>query len=680
MDELLEQFLVEGPEQVQQASDALLALEDTPDDAGLIDQAFRAIHTLKGSVGLFDLPAMGQVLHVAEDLLGAWRDGRLPLSRPGVDALISATAQTERWLGALAATSGALPADAGEAAAHLVGRLRRFLGDDGPAASVGTTLPADTAWIEDLFRTRGLDPARHPTLTALRYAPDPGCYFRGEDPIALVRRVPGLVALRIGRAGDAVAPPDDVYDPYACDLVVEILSNAAPDAVRAPFRFMPDQIQVVAWSPPPAVLAAVAPPAPMIADTVGRTLRVDSGRIDALAELVDELVVTKNALSDLVAQMTGPAVGAATGGGEAAVRSLGDRQAALDRLVGRLHRTVMGIRLVPLLPLLRRFPRMVREMATALGKEVDLAVEGQDVQVDKGVVEGLFEPLTHLLRNAVDHGIELATERTAQGKPVRSRIVLRARREDDQVVIEVTDDGRGMDPARIRRAAAERGLMPARALDALPDDQVLDLVFRPGFSTAAAVTDLSGRGVGMDAMRAAVGRLGGSVGIDSTPGQGTTVRLVLPLNLVLARVMVVSVNGERYGIPMDGIVETTRVAGDHIRPIRAGRAFVLRDAVLPLLALADLLGLQSGTAAPSMPEGGDARRAVVVRVGGERVAVEVDAFIGRRDVVLRPMTGLLRAMPGLLGTTLLGDGQVLMVLDVPGLIDAIPGPSREAES
>ncbi|WP_044560508.1 chemotaxis protein CheA, partial [Azospirillum sp. B4] len=274
--------------------------------------------------------------------------------------------------------------------------------------------------------------------------------------------------------------------------------------------------------------------------------------------------------------------------------------------------------------------------------------------------------------NAIDHGIEPAAERAALPKPARARIGLVARRDDDQVVIEVTDDGRGMDPARIRQVAAERGLMPARVLDTLPDEQVLDLVFRPGFSTAAAVTDLSGRGVGMDAVRAAVARLGGSVGIDSEPGVGTTVRLILPLKLVLTKVMVVSVGGERYGIPMDGVVETARVDQARVQPIRAGRAFVLRDRAVPLLALADLLGLPSGTT------GGErVRRAVVMRMGADLVAVEVDAFVGRRDVVLRPLTGLLSIMPGLAGTTLLGDGHLLMVLDVPGLIAAAATPGED---
>nr|WP_159107157.1 Hpt domain-containing protein [Azospirillum sp. B4] len=272
MDELLEQFLIEGPEQVQQAGEALLALEDRPDDAGLIDQAFRAIHTLKGSVGLFDLPAMGQVLHAAEDLLGGWRDGRLALTRPGVDALIAATGQTERWLGALAAAAGTLPADAGVVAADLAGRLRRFLDEDAPPVPVAPA--ADAAWAAALFQERGLDAAHHPQVTALRYTPDAGCYFRGEDPIAFVRQVPDLLALRIGRRTGAAEM--DTYDAYACDLVVELLSAAPLEAVKAPFRFVPDQIQVSLWAPSPAATttssAVVEPMA-----TPQALLRVDRG-------------------------------------------------------------------------------------------------------------------------------------------------------------------------------------------------------------------------------------------------------------------------------------------------------------------------------------------------------------------------------------------------------------------
>ncbi|WP_200841107.1 chemotaxis protein CheA, partial [Geminicoccus flavidas] len=376
---------------------------------------------------------------------------------------------------------------------------------------------------------------------------------------------------------------------------------------------------------------------------------------DALAELIGELVVAKNGLADLAAQL-----GAGLDS-RAAAQLLASRHAAIDRLVGRLHRAVIGVRLVPMTPLLRRFPRLVRKTAASLGKEVELSVEGDEVEVDKSVLDGLFEPLTHLLRNALDHGVEPAEQRRRAGKPACASLRLAARQAGDHVVIEVADDGRGIDPATIRRVAAERQVMGSEALHALRDDAVLDLVFRPGFSTASAVTDVSGRGVGMDAVRTAIGRLGGKVALASRPGLGTTVRLTLPVNLVLAKVLLVSCAGETYGVPMDSVVETARIAQDRLLPVRAGRVFVLRDQAVPLLQLADLLQVRAAL------ERQEDQPVLVIRTGPDLVGIGVDGFLGHTGVLLRPMTGLLSAMPGVLGTTILGDGRVMMVLDLAEL-------------
>ena len=654
MDELLEQFLIEGPELVQQAGDALLALERRPEDSALVDSAFRAVHTLKGSAGLFDFPPMGLLLHAAEDLLGAIRAGRRAVDRDTVDELVGVIGQTDRWLTAIGST-GALPEDAGAAAARLVATLRARSSDD-PAqrASAETVLPEpEAAWIRTLLASRGDEvPVSGDALVAVRYVPDRNCFFNGDDPLEIARRVPGLAALRVALQDEQ--PNLAEYDPFACNLVVELLSSASPDEVKAAFRFVPDQVQIVAVAVPatPAEEGQTKRSAP---EAASRSLRVDASRIDALAEIVGELVVAKNSLAELATQL------AAGLDPRAAAGALADRHAAIDRLVGRLHRAVLGVRLVPMTPLLRRFPRLVRETAASLGKEVELSVEGDDVEVDKSVLDGLFEPLTHLLRNAVDHGVEPAEQRRRAGKPARASLRLAARQAGDHVVIEVSDDGRGIDPATIRRVAAERQVMGSDALDALRDDAVLDLVFRPGFSTASAVTDVSGRGVGMDAVRTAIGRLGGRVALASRPGQGTTVRLTLPVNLVLAKVLMVSCAGETYGVPMDSVVATTRIAPDRLLPVRAGQVFILRDQPVPLLQLADLLHVQETV------ERQEDRLVLVIRAGPDLVGIGIDGFLGHTDVLLRPMTGLLAAMPGVLGTTILGDGRVMMVLDLAEL-------------
>ncbi|MBV1800347.1 chemotaxis protein CheA [Siccirubricoccus sp. G192] len=276
-------------------------------------------------------------------------------------------------------------------------------------------------------------------------------------------------------------------------------------------------------------------------------------------------------------------------------------------------------------------------------------------------MDGLFDPLLHLLRNAVDHGIENPAARAAAGKPATGRVTLEARREGDEIAVEVTDDGRGIDPARVRRVARERRLMPDAALDALDDAAAVQLVFQPGFSTAATVTALSGRGVGMDAVRAAVEGLGGRVSLASQPGAGSTIRLLLPQGACVTAVLMVRLGGDVFGVPVEGVAETARIPADCILPLRDGEAFVFRGRTVPLLRLSSLLNL------PETAREGNAR-VLVIGSGAGRAGVEVDSFVGQVDVLLRPLSGLLAGIPGLLGTALLGDGRVLMVLDLPGLV------------
>lgn len=650
MDELLEQFLIEGRELVQQASDDLLALEQSPTDALLIDSAFRSIHTLKGSVGLFDYAPMGLVLHAAEDLLGAIRDKRLAVDRENVDGLLIAVGQTERWIDAIA-HAGSLAEDAEDVARLLAANLRELLGLS-PAASQPEPLPAQAGWIDQLLADRLENPSDEPVRVAVRYLPDSGAYFRGDDPMALVRNIPGLVALRIGLC-DA-GPVSGDYDPFACNLVIEFASSAALEDVKASCRFVADQVEIVPITMAPGKTAPVPESRPV--DATSKTLRVDSRRIDTLAEIADELVVVKNALADLTVE-----AGAALDR-DSLVEALAERQAVLERLVGRLHRTVMSVRLVPLMPVLSRFPRLVREIAAGLGKEVDLRIAGGAVEVDRSIADGLLDPLTHLIRNAMDHGVESSEQRRQAGKPPRATVELGISRQGDHLLVELRDDGRGIDPDAIRRVALERQLMGAEELAALPDASVIDLIFRPGFSTADQVTDLSGRGVGMDAVRAAVGRLGGKVSLESVLGQGTTVRLVLPLSNVLTKVVLVACAGERYGVPMEAIVETAKIDADRIFPVRAGRAFILRERTIPLLDLAVLLGI----AEPGPPA--QEHKVLVIRMGSELVAIGVDAYLDRRELSLRPMPQLLSGMRGIAGTALLGDGQMILVLDPGELI------------
>jgi two-component system chemotaxis sensor kinase CheA len=325
---------------------------------------------------------------------------------------------------------------------------------------------------------------------------------------------------------------------------------------------------------------------------------------------------------------------------------------------------IMQVRMLPVAEIFDRFPRLIRDIARRLDKQVDLAIEGQDTAADKMIIEALGDPLLHIVRNSLDHGIELPDARRAAGKPAAATVRLRAYQETDSVVIEVSDDGRGIDPAGIRSAAVAKGVVTRDEADRLSDQEAVNLIYRPGFSTAAEVSDLSGRGVGMDVVLSTVQKLGGRVSVVSQLGQGTTTRLSMPLSMAVTRVMIVAIADNLYGIPVDVVVQTVRLAPESIRRVKQDEVFVLRDEVVPLVRMAQKLG--GATAAKPVDERGEA--VLVCRFDGRTVGLVIDDFREGMDVILKPMDGILASVPGYCGTTLLGDGRVLLILDLKELL------------
>jgi two-component system chemotaxis sensor kinase CheA len=387
-----------------------------------------------------------------------------------------------------------------------------------------------------------------------------------------------------------------------------------------------------------------------------RVLRVSEAKIEALVNLAAELVVAKNALAHSAKRVEQDF------GGQEAARSIRRDHDAIDRLVVELHGTILRLRMVPVAQVFRSLHRLVRDVSRQLGKNVGLMTSGEAAEADKTIVDRLFEPLVHLVRNAVDHGIESPAQRQEAGKPETAAISIEASRIGDRFLIEVTDDGRGIDPAVVRRKASEKSLVPADELAALTDEQVVDLVFAPGFSTAAEVSDISGRGIGMDVVRTVVEQIGGRVSLASRVGAGTTVRLDLPMKIAMSRIMVIEAGGQLFGISMDAVSETVRLTPDRISQIKNNLGFVLRERIVPIVSLAELMKLPEPATAAA------ARLFVVMEAAGRIAAFEVEAIRDRLDVVLKPMQGLLENARGYAGTTLLGDGQVLLVLDVKELL------------
>ena len=731
MNELLQQFLIESRELIESASDGLTTIEQASEDNEQLDAVLRALHTLKGGAGIVNFAPMERTMHAAEDILGAARNGKRPVTPREVAHCLACLDQALRWLEILEQT-GELPRDAAEQADGIISRLGLPVEDVAETSGPKVTEQLQPGWLRELLSSHAT--ARAQAATAVRFVPAMDSFYRSEDPLARMMSVPGLVALDCApsREWGAIG----ALDPFACNITLTALSTAPIADVRAHLKGHSGECQIVPVNrdratesserlfPAPVAkvikaqrllldgdrhpdfigrvgsaglvaanalrfcgrseqahaiagatersllersvrplqqaLAELFNPTTSMAEAgvasarplnqSARTVRVDAERVDALVRLAGELTVLKNSM--------GHVVKLALAGDPTVPQVLKDRHAGLERLVGELQRSVLAIRVVPLRTVLRRFPRIVREISASLGKAVSLTIEGDDTEADKTIVEMLFEPLLHIVRNAIDHGVETPKVRTENGKPDAGSLRIRAQRQSDQVLVEVSDDGAGIDVARVREIARTRGIATEELLRTMAEPDVIELIFAPGFSTAAQVTELSGRGVGMDAVRRAVERVGGKVSVLSRMGQGTTVKLSLPFSVMMTHVMTVEAGGQIFGLPMEAVVETARVPQAAIAHVGSGQAVVLRNRTVPLVDLAASLGLglsNSATAEATV---------VVVVANGAWGGIRVDRVLERLDLILKPLDGLLLGTPGVAGTTLLGDGRVLLVLDI----------------
>ena len=433
---------------------------------------------------------------------------------------------------------------------------------------------------------------------------------------------------------------------------------AAAEQARAGASDEPVRALLASWLRGPAEPAAAGAGGAGPASQGGpatRMLRIDQGRIDELLDLAGELLVAKNGLSYLARR-------ADEEGRSSLAGEIRERHASLHRIAEGIQSSVMRIRMLPVSVAFQRFPRLVRDVSRQVGKDVLLELAGEDVEADKDIIDRLGDPLVHVVRNSLDHGCEAPEERIAAGKPAQARISLSATREGGKLVVEVTDDGRGIDPAAIRRKAVQKGLLGEAAAAALSDQQAVDLVFAPGFSTAERVTDLSGRGVGMDVVLRAVQALTGQVTIRSEKGKGTRVRLALPMTMAVSRVLTIQLGGETLAVPVETVIEALRVPGDRFHKALDGEVVDWRGRVLPVLGLAGLLRMKTVATAR------DEEPVLVVRRGGEDVGLRVDGFERDVDVVMKPLTGVLASHPALLGSAILGDGRVLLVLNVQEVV------------
>jgi len=651
--EYAELFLTESREHVSAINDALLALErggvrDGAPNSDAVNAIFRAVHTIKGMAATMGYAVVAELSHELETVLDCVRRETLAIDAGLMDLLFRCADVLEE------SAEAAVAGRDGEIVAHdLVARLRDLSASpSADAADVGSKPAAPTPSAD-----------AGGTLVRVRLA--------AETPLRGVRAYLIVQALeKLGRI-TALEPPLEALqgEAFDHDFAARLVTNADAATVEQTIRAAGDVAEVCigevdaadqftetgAWKIAALVAPAVAPPASTRADTrpvrERRHVRIDLHRLDNLMNLVGELVIARGRLTQLAGTLSDS--------------SLDETVTQASRLIGELREEITVSRMVPVREVFDRFPRVVRDAARSVGKQVELTIDGKDIELDRSMLDEIGDSMVHLLRNAVDHGIETPQERTAAGKAPMGRLVLSAARDRSAIVIKVSDDGRGIDRERVLAQARAEGLVDAAKTD-LTEEELLRVIARPGFSTAERVTGLSGRGVGLDAVYTRVRALGGAMSVRSAPGEGTTMILRLPLTLAIVRALLARVANETYAIPLAHVSETIELVPDVLRTVKGKEVLLDRDRedVLPLLRLRSLVGLPAYQPASDV----DLEHVVVIDLGDRRAGLVIDELTGQEEIVVKQYDAVRDGLSCFGGATLLGDGTPALIVVVGSLV------------
>ncbi|HGN1359798.1 TPA: chemotaxis protein CheA [Pseudomonas aeruginosa] len=740
-EEILQDFLVEAGEILEQLSEQLVELESRPDDMDLLNAIFRGFHTVKGGAGFLQLNALVECCHIAENVFDILRKGERRVSSELMDVVLQAldtvnamfdqvreqsepTPATPELLAALARLAepeGAAPAEPVQAPPAAVPPaepaappeapaqsassditddefeqlLDALQGDEAPASAVAEA-PAAPAGDEisdaefeallDQLHGKGkfvppavsAEPAQVPAE-----AVEPTAAAAGDDisddefealldelhgkgkfgdvpeaagtPAAPAAAAPAAAPAEQGKA-PAAAGGDEISDDEFESLLDELHGkgkfNGASEAVAAAAAVAKN---IAAKSPAakpvaPAKAAAARPAAPdrPAASEAETTVRVDTARLDEIMNMVGELVLVRNRLVRL----------GLNSGDEAMAKAV----ANLDVVTGDLQMSVMKTRMQPIKKVFGRFPRLVRDLARNMKKEINLELVGEETDLDKNLVEALADPLVHLVRNAVDHGIESPEEREAAGKPRVGQVVLSAEQEGDHILLMITDDGKGMDAEVLRNKAVEKGLLERDAADRLTDLECYNLIFAPGFSTKTEISDVSGRGVGMDVVKTKISQLNGTVNVFSQKGSGSKIVIKVPLTLAIMPTLMVMLGSQAFAFPLVNVNEIFHLDLSRTNVVDGQEVVIVRDKALPLFYLKRWL--VPSAAHEEQGEG----HVVILSVGTQRIGFVVDQLVGQEEVVIKPLGKMLQGTPGMAGATITGDGRIALILDVPSML------------
>lgn len=647
-------FLQDTGELLQTIEDGVLRLERAA-DAETLHAIFRAAHTLKAMAGTVGHGRMSELTNALETLFDAMREGVLSPTPCMTDDLLSAVDALKALRDEVVACEpSGVDVDA------LLARLRAL--SEEPSPRVETPGEKRRLTPEQVEQVKTLS-AQGRVILEVEAVVAAGAFA----PAARLLQA----AMSLAELGQVIAQfpsqEDLIHNEHAGRLWAILAADADISAVENRLGLVFDlaecNVRPYAVEAVPSMPPAMIP----ISESVGsdKTVRIHVERLDALMGLVGELVTARTRLTQLEARLRARL-------DKREAEDLDETTTRLGRVVDQLQEQVMRARMMPVSQLFDKFPRVVRDLARAAGKQVNLILAGRATELDRSIIEAIGDPLVHLLRNAVDHGIELPEERIAAGKPAVGTIWLTAAHEEGQVTITVRDDGRGVDLEKVRQAAVRRRLFTEEEASCLSREEVLELIFLPHLSTSDRVTDLSGRGVGLDVVRAHVQRIGGSVMVESEPGSGATFRLTLPLTLAIVQAMLVGVGEDVYAVPMTSILDSLYMADAQVDRVRAAPVIRWRGTVLPILSLRQFFA-HPRLAAPN----GGKPAVVTVAWGRLRLGLVVDRIIGEQEVVVKAFSPIMGRVPGLAGCSILGDGRIALIIDVPGLIHAAVQARRE---
>lgn len=699
--EILEDFLVEAGEILEQLSEQLVDLEQRPDDKDLLNAIFRGFHTVKGGAGFLQLDAMVECCHKAENLFDLLRNGELSVNPELMDVVLQALDSINAMFESV--RNGEEPEHAPE---ELLQRLKAFAeGEAAPAPTESAPEPARAEPLQpELPAAKSEEAPVNPNTPSDEFemllSDLAGSHQQDESNTAdddLITEdefealldelhgpgkaptAPAAAAAPSAGEGDSELITDDEFEALLDELQAKgqgAFAHMPGAAGSRPVTAQPTQesTPAPAVSPAPAKEAAAVPSAPEQPvvraekpaakaekkESKGKAatgskaaaesnVRVDTRLLDKIMNMVGELVLVRNRLVRL----------GGAGDDEEMSKALG----TLDMVTADLQTSVMKTRMQPVKKVFGRFPRLIRDLSRNLKKEVRLELRGEDTDLDKNLVEALADPLIHLVRNAVDHGIEPPEVRAASGKPREGHVLLSAEQEGDHILLIIQDDGAGMDPEVLRNLAVKRGMMDEEAARRLTEQECFNLIFQAGFSTKTEVSDVSGRGVGMDVVKTRITQLNGTLSIDSVLGQGTQIAIQVPLTLAIMPTLMVMLEGQAFALPLVNVNEIFNLDLTKTNIVDGQQVIIVRDQALPLFHLKRWL--VAGHEEEPLPDQG---HVVIVSVGTTRVGFVVDQLVGQEEVVIKPLGSILHGTPGLSGATITGDGRIALIIDIPNLL------------